>query len=171
MEERYYPNLTGLDETLRTDIETVRMHLMEDSGYLDSPDCPYPQWMCAFLKSLIGRGGTPSPANVGSGGSITDIELEDREEEDVESEIRQLLQDIRQFGRDMGPDADAKDKAAYFRVHTALLEKLVNLQEKAADIAAFSRLIQFIMRFAEDHMSPDLRTNFMDHLKQFGEAK
>lgn len=171
--DAYYPRI---HDEVRGHIETVRLHLVEDPEYLDSDDCPYSEKLRNFLKGLCapGRGGVAhAPSDQGVDRGVDQGVDFDFTPEKLEKQIVQLMNDMKTFGDDLKNDADASatDKAAYFRISVTLTEKLVSLMERTTDIKQFSQLQQFLLNFAEDHLSPDERTLLMDKLKSFGETQ
>ena len=142
---------------------------MENPEYLTHETCPYPVDLRAYLESLFGqlKGGEddlpyPQPEQAEARkSSYTPSELEE--------EIKDLLDKIESFGAAVQESGDVPAQASYFRVAAGLLEKLLNAKKEAANLKEFGRLIAFLTQFAEDEMSIDLRSKFMDGLKAFSE--
>ena len=165
MSDTYYP---PLDEGLNTRLETVRLHLMEDPKYLQSKDCPYSGELRGYLEALLG-------GSTASGGASLTVEAvegflnETRHgytAEDLESEAEKLFYELEEF-RNKVKEGDASEMASYFRVAVSLLEKILSAKERASNLKDFGRLVGFLSQFAEDEMSVDQRTKFMDRLKAF----
>jgi hypothetical protein len=162
----YYPPLDG---GLKSSLETIRLHLIEDAAYLTHNECPYPVELRAYLKGLIGRteGGGISlpypPADSSEGPRSREYTPSE-----LEAEAERLFFELGAFG-DMVKGGDPAAQASYFRVASGLLEKILNAKEKSANLKDFGRLISFLTQFAEDEMSIDLRSKFMDGIKAFSE--
>lgn len=161
MSNSYYPPLDG---GLKPHLETVRLHLMEDLGYLRSEDCPYSDDLRAYLANLLG--GAKASSSEGFSAPLSTDGIRNYTAEDLETEAERLFFELEDFGNRV-KGGEASEQASYFRVAAALLEKILSAKEKAANLKEFGRLIGFLMQFAEDQMSVDQRTKFMDGLKAF----
>jgi hypothetical protein len=162
----YYPPVA---DGLKSSLETIRLHLIEDAAYLTHQECPYPAELRAYLTGLIGRteGGDISlpypPAGAPMGTKTPEYTPTE-----LEAEAERLFFELGAFG-DKVKDGEAAAQASYFRVAAGLLEKILSAKEKAANLKEFGRLIAFLSQFAEDEMTADLRAKFMDGIKAFSE--
>lgn len=159
MSDVYYP---PIDSSIKPHLQMIRQLLGEDPTYLDRS--PYDTETRVFLKRTL----APSV----SGEELSENVLEALDElKDPEAEVETLLREMKTFGEDILKAEDTGDRVAYFRVKTALIEKLITLKERASGVNQFSQLLQFLIRYAEDNMSPIERTQFMDALKKFGTSE
>jgi hypothetical protein len=159
--ERHYPTI---NESQLWPFNLVRQHLMEDPTYLDGPECPYPGEVKRFLSLLV----PPKTKSLDAlNAEAGDLGTAEGDELDLEKELKRLLNEIREYGRKLGLDESA-EKATYFRISTALMEKLVALLEKAHGAKRQQEFEAFILKFLEDECSPDVRTRLMDRLSEVG---
>ena len=88
--------------------------------------------------------------------------LEEPDEElDVESELIVLFRSLKQAK----PNATDGDQMAYYRTATALMERLLNLQDKAKNIKTMGEHHDLVLRFMEEICSPTQVEEFMTRLK------
>lgn len=84
------------------------------------------------------------------------------EEIDVEAELRVLYTGL----KNAKPNMDDSDQMGYYRTSTALLEKLLGLQEKARNIKAMSDHHRTVLNFIEEVCSPTQVEEFLKRLKE-----
>lgn len=84
------------------------------------------------------------------------------EEIDVEAELQVLYTGL----KNAKPNMDDSDQMSYYRTSTALLEKLLGLQEKARNIKAMSDHHRTVLDFIEEVCSPTQVTEFLKRLKE-----
>ena len=157
---RHYPTIAA---SQTWPFNLVRQHLMEDPTYLDGPECPYPGEVKQFLLLLVPHKKSLDALNAEAG----DLGTTEGDELDLEKELKRLLKEIREYGLALGT-ADSAEKGTYFRISTALMEKLVALLEKAHGAKRQQEFEKFILQFLEDETSPDVRTRLMDRLSEVG---
>lgn len=123
----FYPDFPSPDETLWA-LRLVIQHQQEDSEYLFRDECPYSDEFTAAMASLIASAGGPGePGTPGTPGEDKPIW------EGLEAETRGLYLDLKAAHRKV-KDNDSSSQMSFFRTATALLEKLVGLQERATGI-------------------------------------
>ena len=108
-----------LDETAIWALQVIATGLANDPGYLEG--APYPEDVQKLLGGGRGRGRE---------GGIDEATIDGF---DVMEEVEALYLDLKSQRADFGVK-DAAEKMAYFRVSAALLEKLVNLRERANNV-------------------------------------
>lgn len=87
---------------------------------------------------------------------------ENVEDIDVEAELKSLYTGL----KNAKPNMDDSDQMSYYRTSTALLEKLLGLQEKARNIKAMSDHHRTVLNFMEEVCSPTQVEEFMKRLKE-----
>jgi hypothetical protein len=152
MTERHYPEVT---DTMLWPFKLVRQHLMEDPDYLTVDECPYSGEVKRFL-SLLSQPAGDKP-------SAEDVANSSLDQEGLEANIKRVFNELTTYGQKLGVD-DTSEKAAYFRLSTSLLEKLLTLQERAKNVQQINDFQNRIIKFMEDHCTPDQRTKLMDYL-------
>lgn len=139
-----FPRLN--DEDVWRVAPVLRM-LRENLALFDDADCPY----SAEVKSWFLRQVTsPNEGEV----SI----------DDLDSEARVLFKQLKALHAEL-KEADLKDKLAYIKVGTALLEKLVVIEERATNAKAYAKFQNTVITVLEELCPPDVRTAVMDRLK------
>jgi hypothetical protein len=83
---------------------------------------------------------------------------------DVEAEVVELFQLVKGYGKAIGFDGEPSEMNVFFRVSAILLEKLVDLQERAANVKMVKEFQDTIIEIMED-MPPDIRAEFMRRLR------
>lgn len=140
MNDAFYPELDPWP------LQVIAQQLEENPLYLEDPECPYPE----EVKSLFQIRGKVS---------------EDLADIDLEHETLALYQDIK-TSRDNFQDDDHAERNSYFRVATSLLEKLLNMRERANNIRQVSRFYEAVLQALERYLEPDQITEFRDTLKE-----
>lgn len=92
---------------------------------------------------------------------ITDEELNSI---DVEKEARKLFVRMTRHHSDFG-EMDASERNQYFRVRTALLEKLQQIEEKAKDVKKRNEHDKLIFDIFSDILTVDQKELFLEKLK------
>jgi hypothetical protein len=146
-------------------LKLIRRHLQEDAGYLDHPDCPYSQELVEFLKEILPERKNPleqidKPQEDGK--EITD---ELPEEVDIETESRRLYHEMRGFLRALDK-TDVSDRAAMFRTCTALLEKLITIQERAQGVNQYMGFKRLLFEALDEYLTPSQRTELLERLEK-----
>jgi hypothetical protein len=166
MTESYYPEMPAPSLAA---IRLIQKKLSEDPSYLSSPDCPYPEEFCdifatpAVRAAPAGEEQRPAPPAV-VGDKWAKLELESQE----------LFDELKNYGdtlKDVEGGVDSTEKMAYFRTATALLEKIVSIHERAANLKNLHHFQETILGILEDLMPADKRTEFMNRIKAIMEAE
>lgn len=156
-----------LPDDLDWSLNLIRTHLKENPDYLLDPDCPYPEALRTVLEDLMGENEPPAGAG-GVAGGWDDGEMVPEGEAKwdwLERESASLLRELTEAknGLDVRDNAE---KMAYFRVATALLEKIVAIQERVLNLKHIGRFHQTVLGVMEDVLEPDQRTTVMERLRE-----
>lgn len=135
----------ALNEPALWDIALVLRLVRENAHVLD--DAPYSveikSW---FLRQLVV---VPGSAEIG----------------DLETEARALFQQMKTLSGEIAASNDVKEKIAILKVGAQLLEKLLILQERAADVKAYAKFQRDVIDILQEILNPEQRTLVMDRLK------
>jgi hypothetical protein len=146
----YFPPLE--DSTIWA-LGVIQTHLQEDPADLDHPERPYTDEEAAFLTQLLGPELVSDPNFEGEGKWAR-----------LERESSDLFKSLTDTGKELAA-GDNAEKMAYFRTATSLLEKIVGIQERTANLRAISRFHDTVLAVMEDILTPDQRTAVMERLK------
>lgn len=154
----FYPRL--MEPVTLDSMKLIRRHLQEDTGYLDHPDCPYSPELTEFLKEILTERENPLEQIDTSSGSE---EGSEPEEVDIETESRRLYHEMRGFLKKIDK-TDVSERAAMFRTCTALLEKLITIQERAQGINQYMGFKRLLFEALDEYLTPNQRTELLDRL-------
>lgn len=129
-----------------TALAIVAEHLEADPGYLDRPECPYPQ----HVKELLKPAGATSQAATG--------ELQ------IESEVEVLFKQLTEFGDGLEIE-NVAERMSWFRTRASLLDKIMTLKERASGIKQVSEFMSRVIQIMDDECTPDQRTRIMEQLR------
>jgi len=148
MDDRYFP---PIPPAVVAHLATIRMLADEDPGYFEDPNCPYDEELVAlFVKE-------PEPQ--------VDIGPGERWDGDFDAEAERLYTELRSFGQSLD-SADTAEKNTYFRLSVSLIEKLVELKERAVGVKKVREFTDTVLQIMEDELSPDQRTAIMKRLRE-----
>lgn len=85
---------------------------------------------------------------------------------DLETEARELFRDMKTLGESIKTSDDVKERLAYMKTLTSLLEKLISMEERASSSKAHGVFQTNIMKLIEEVLTPEQRTHVMDRLKE-----
>lgn len=151
----FYP--TVKDETILS-LNVVVQNLEKDPNYLENTDCPYSDTVKAFFKRKIEHNGSSNIA----------IDLFEKEEgetdlDKLKEQIQAVINDLEDFGRKLTV-SESTDKMGYFRTKTALIEKLVNMQERTFNIKEINDFRNILLGFMNEVLTKDQVTTLMQRL-------
>lgn len=155
MVSNYYPDVT-LANLLPVHVIIDRM--IDDPLALERPACSYPAEVVASLRSLWAKmkdkpGGVREPREVADG------------TQSLDEELTTLLSDLRSLSVRIAPD-DTKDQLNYFRTATALIAKLTDLQERAANVKQIMQFHKRVLGVFDEVLTPEQRTQALRALEQ-----
>lgn len=149
----FYPNIRP--ETIMSLNAVVGM-MEKEPGYLDSPECPYSDDIKKFFRQKIEYSGSGKREVPDLFGETDDLDA-------VAGQIKAIINDLEEFGRKLDI-SDSTDKMGYFRTKTALIEKLVNMQERVYNIKEVQEFRNTILAFMNEVLTKDQVTAFMQRL-------
>ncbi|GFD70955.1 hypothetical protein KUL113_03750 [Tenacibaculum sp. KUL113] len=154
MSERYYPELTP---ALFTTLNTWKKLVQDDPTYLDDESCPYEQNEIELLHFMFA---TPD-----AGTQIAPTNYEDPDEiPDFEKEALRLYRDMKDFKSKLST-SDTSEMASTFRTMVSLMEKILDVQERASGIKQFGGFKTFILDSMERYLSPQQKSEFIEEMK------
>lgn len=147
----YYP---PLPEGSVFALDVILQNLAQDPEYLSVS--PYSEEERRVLDQL--------------GAHMSEIEdLENASDVDkwvkLERETQSLFSSLRTAGDELR-SGDSAQQMAYFRTATALLEKLVGIQERTANLKQIHQFHNTVLSVMEDTLEPGQRTEVMARLKE-----
>jgi hypothetical protein len=146
----FYPTIR--DETAVA-LNAVLQNIQLDASYLDKPECPYSPAIKSFFKSRIET----------SSGPEIDIFAGEDELIVLDSQIIKVINDLEKFGNTLTSE-DVTEKMAYFRTKTSLIEKLVTMRERLANLKEISDFRSIILGFMNETCTKDQITDLMHRL-------
>lgn len=148
----YYPELP---EGGLWALEIVLRNAAADPDYLNGVDCPYSGEEIEVLTRLVGVLG------------VEDEEIDPSETkwDRLERESDTLFRGLTNAGKQL-EGKDNAEKMAYFRTATSLLDKIVGIQERIANIRAVAVFHATVMGIIEDEMDAGQRTRVMEKLER-----
>lgn len=151
MSERFYPQIAS--DQLQP-LQIVRRLMKSDPGYLDDSECPFDEDTKEFLRSICGI----AAATSGEAPAVFD---------DLNAEVARLYKELTDFGQKVGKDDNAQQNT-YFRLSGSLLEKLIELKERAIGIKFYEQFTNTTLQIMEDELPPDRRTSVIARMKEAG---
>lgn len=153
----FYPNIR--EEQILT-LNVVVKSLEKDPGYLDHPDCPYPD----TVKDFFRRSAAPV--------EVEDLFAGDEEKEVLlDRQVEQLINDLEAFAKQL-TNADHSEKLQYFKTKTTLIEKLITMRERVFNLKELNEFRGTILAFMDEVCTKDQITELMKRLDGiFGSTK
>lgn len=151
MDDIFYPPLP--DRAVWA-VDIILQNAQEDPEYLEFS--PYTQEEIETLQRIFT-------------GVVEVAESEELTGEDkwarLEKESNQLFKALTAAGKDL-QTADQAQKMAYFRTATSLLDKIVGIQERTANLKQIHKFHNTVLAVMEDTLDPGQRTAVLDRLKE-----
>jgi hypothetical protein len=144
----FYPNIR--DETIMT-LNVVVQNLAQDPTYLSSPECPYSDTVKKFFYSKVIQENSAPPVDIFAGEDELMV---------LDEQIIKVINDLESFGKGLS-GADVAEKMAYFRTKTALIEKLVTMRERLANLKEINEFRLIILNFMNEELTKDQITALM----------
>jgi len=151
--ESYYPQLP---EGAAEGVELILRALSEDPEYLQDPDCPYSLADIESLQRIAG---------------LDQLWMDDEDDEEdgdqwarLERDTKRIFKSLMAEQQSLG-NKDNAEKMAFFRTATSLLDKLVGIQERAANLRQIHKFHDTVMTIMEDVLEAGQRTEVMDRLR------
>ena len=148
MAEAYYPPSPVVV------LRVIRDSVKSNPHYLD--DSPYTDEELDFLKDVLLGDGKTDTQYLSQSGDLW---------KDLITETSNIYNSLRQLGDTLKNTKDVKDRMAYFRTATALLDKIIGMRERAHGIRDISIFQAAVMEVIEDVLTADQRIKVMSDLK------
>lgn len=146
-----------MDDYPRIDVDELEILLLkireEGARYLMDEECPYPARLVDLLLEYRGTGG--------------EVEDEDEGDLDLVKENQRILRELKDQ-KDTLKDDDHSEAMAYYRTSTAVLEKLVSMQERANNVRQIGKFYGIVMETMEEFLDAAQITELRERLKEFG---
>ena len=149
MEDDFYPHLP--DGAVFA-LDVILQNLAEDPEYLELS--PYSTEEVSFLTRLAG----PAAAE-----DVEEISDEDKWTR-LEKESNALFKALTEAGKTL-QTGDKAQQMSYFRTATQLLDKIVGIQERTANLKQIHQFHHTVLTIMEDVLEPGQRTSVMERLK------
>jgi hypothetical protein len=158
--DRYYPDIEALGPNFLLPLQVVCEQMANDPLWLERRDCPYGDETKAKLRACLSTPKGPREplavvAPLPEGTDKWDVLT--REAEDLYREMSQLKMQL--------VGAETRDQLSFYRTATVLLEKLVALGERSANLRQISDFQTKVLRVFDAVMTPEQRTRATELLK------
>lgn len=137
-------------------LDVILQNTKEDPLYLADEDCPYSPADVLVLTRLAGA---------------QPVELDDDDAEEtgtkwerLQRESDKLFKGLTKAGT-LLEHKDNSEKMAYFRTATQLLDKIVSIQERAANLQKIHAFHDLVLTIMEDVLDAGQRTDVMARLR------
>lgn len=150
----YYPELP---EGIVFPLEILLQKIKEDPDYLEF--APYDAEEKAILDIIL------APHMRRDLLEDDDLEFEENKWELLEQESKSLFKMLKEHGGSLGKGDSTADRMAYFRTATQLLEKIVAIQERCANLRQINHFHTTVLTVMEDTLTTDQRTQVLQRLK------
>lgn len=145
--DNFYPVLDA--EAIKS-INTIIMLYESNTSFFEGS--PYPQRVIDLFKGRLKHHDFDRP----------EVGNELPSDDNVIAQINRLSKDLSDYGREVQTgDASASDKNTYFRLATTLLEKLVDLKERAVNVKEYSMFITVVLDAIDRELDTDQRNQFL----------
>lgn len=152
-DQPYYPEI---NQSYLTPLEVIAEQIDLYPEYL-GPKCPYSKEMKALLiRFRTSSGSSNTRANFfGRTGDKWQALLD---------EILNLYQELNDFGANLSTE-DTAETMSYLRTKTSLIQKIVEMSERALGLKRLSEFQNTMMDIMENVLDLDQRTQVMDRLR------
>ena len=150
----FYP---PLDEK---NLKIVGQLYADNKNFFDNPECPYSKETIELFK-----GGSKAA-------DFDNLEnVEALSDDEIEREVTNLWRELKDQSNEMRTSENSSDKNTYFRMATALLEKLINLREKIMNQKKMHEFTAAVLRVLEEELDKDSRNRVLEELGKLLEEK
>lgn len=180
--KRSFPRITPAAEKSLNDIAAI---LQENPEALKSPECKYSPKLTHALNTIMVVGATRNigvdlneeiqklhkqhvtlhgnPHDPTSSQAMTEVELS--AEVDLAVETRTMYNEMKKLFATIS-GLESKEKTDLIKTSSNLLEKLINLQEKAIGINQFNQFKNFIVDSMDKYLTPVQKTEFVEGIEE-----
>lgn len=160
--DRYYPDLESLGLDFFLPMRVLIQQMINDPLYLERPECPYGDDTREALRQLELMWKVAGRAREAKGRERVREERTGVEKyEELTREAQDLYADLVELRSTIETEGDVKEKLAFFRTATALLDKLVALGERSANLKNISEYQARVLTVFEQVMDGEQRTRAM----------
>lgn len=159
MTERYYPTI---DEASLLPFKLVLQQMADFPDYLSAEDCPFSAEVRDFFTNFGEKSAENASGEVKTGaffGSDADKWAS------IEAETAKIYADLTKFG-DRLRDTSASERIQVFKTRTALLDKLVSINERAMGLRRLSEFQTAVLDVIERVLNPTQRNDVMRMLRE-----
>ena len=150
MDHSFYPPLdAGSVTAVRAAVSQARRH----ADWLVSPGCPYDQATRLGLTELLRALPPASSAPEEPQAPVDDADRYTTLEGDANSMLRELRELLTQIGKE-----EVKERLAGYKVATTLMEKLIDLGERASTLRDMSQFQRGVLKVFDTVLTPAQRT-------------
>ena len=137
----------------------------QHKDYFMSSDCPYPKSIATELHRRL-QGSAPGPTPTSDVFQDMEDHVGDLEDPiELSSQSDRLYRELQIMGQNMNAETSAAEKNTYFKLSVTLLEKLLDVQEKAANMVKFINFRDLAIKIIGDEIPVDARTQIMTRLR------
>ena len=150
-----YPELpVGLGDVLAA----IEFKLKVDKGFLDREGCPYDEKTRVYLRKLVGGvdGGVGEAVDWGG----DDLPV-------IESEIKRAITEMNRLFSTV-QNLETSEKIQLLKAHSALLERLVAMNERVYNVKEISEFMRTMMTFMKEILSKDQIEMLRERVKNVG---
>ena len=158
---KFYPEF---NPALKTTLNTWKKLIESDSEYLDNELCPYTPEEVELLTIMFGSQSQNLSEDPNNGTGIAAIDLATDEIPDFETEALSLYRDMKIFKGKLS-SSDTSEMTSTFRTMVSLMEKILDVQERASGIKQFGVFKNFILDSMERYLSPTQKAEFVEEMK------
>lgn len=156
MNNAYYPEI---DVGLMLPLKVALGSMANDPLWLERAECPYDE----ETREELGKLFLAFRAKSEVASAAVEFVASGDKWGDLENELTALFTELRTYSNNI-PDGDAKEKMAYFRTATSLLDKITGLAERAHNVRSVSQFTSKVISIFDDILSPEQRTLAIERL-------
>jgi hypothetical protein len=152
----FFPAFT---DEIQRNLSIWRQVMRNNPTYLADPECPYTDAQILLLEDVF-KNTQPSSEN------SLQQELDNASSEiNIESEAKAIYREMKAFKNALDI-TDVTEKASMFRVTTSLLEKLLDMAERAKGIKKFEEFETLILNTMDRYLDPQQKAEFVDEVSK-----
>lgn len=152
----YYPPIPN-DREVASSLKFLSRKLKEEPDFLTNPQCPYGPELVGWLQNTL----VSQQINM-----TTTVSPEDLTNEiDIEVESTLLFREMKTFKTEL-TKSDVNEKAAMFRTLTSLMEKIINVRERASSLKNYTLFEQTVIDAIDNYLEPKERTLLLEQLQK-----
>lgn len=143
-----------------------------DPKYLDPAACPYDAGTIEMIRRILEVGGLdpiaqatvrPERGKVGRPSKAPSIPISE-----VEAEIDEIRKELGTLKID-GQTMETSDRIQVIKTRAALIERILGMKERVADVKRFHSFVTVVIGIIEDHVPVQSREELLTELKSYVE--